>query len=143
MAITEEALLRSGFTAKDIRKLRNNSANYGSTMPMPPYDPENPPVLGFFMVGAYQEILGNMHNLFGDTASVDVYIFPDGTIETEQSDDGDTVADMLQYVQLDPTALLAKFRDQVKETDLDNALQAQFLEEFEAGLYGYTYLEDE
>jgi arginine decarboxylase len=50
---------------------------------------------------------------------------------------------MLEYVQLDPTALLAKFRDQVKETDLDSELQAQFLEEFESGLYGYTYLEDE
>lgn len=46
-----------------------------TTMPMPPYDPENPPLLGFFMVGAYQEILGNMHNLFGDTAAVDVYVF--------------------------------------------------------------------
>jgi arginine decarboxylase len=70
-------------------------------------------------------------------------VFPDGSVETELSDEGDTVADMLEYVQLDPSALLSKFRDQVKETDLDSELQAQFLEEFEAGLYGYTYLEDE
>ncbi len=47
-----------------------------TTMPMPEYDPENPPMLGFFMVGAYQEILGNMHNLFGDTEAVDVFVFP-------------------------------------------------------------------
>lgn len=114
-----------------------------TTMPMPPYDPENPPLLGFFMVGAYQEILGNMHNLFGDTAAVDVYVFPDGTVEVEQTDEGDTVADMLEYVQLNPEKLLEHFRGQVKETDLDTELQAQFLEEFEAGLYGYTYLEDE
>ncbi|KQN64883.1 MULTISPECIES: biosynthetic arginine decarboxylase [Rahnella] len=114
-----------------------------TTMPMPPYDPENPPVLGFFMVGAYQEILGNMHNLFGDTAAVDVFVFPDGSIEVQQSDEGDTVADMLEYVQLDPNVLLARFRDQVKETDLDADLQAQFVEEFEAGLYGYTYLEED
>ena len=114
-----------------------------TTMPMPPYDPENPPVLGFFMVGAYQEILGNMHNLFGDTAAVDVFVFPDGSIEVQQSDDGDTVADMLEYVQLDPNVLLTRFRDQVKETDLDEALQAQFVEEFESGLYGYTYLEED
>ncbi|QCR37779.1 biosynthetic arginine decarboxylase [Nissabacter sp. SGAir0207] len=114
-----------------------------ATMPMPPYDPENPPVLGFFMVGAYQEILGNMHNLFGDTAAVDVYVFPDGNVEVQQSDEGDTVADMLEYVQLDPNVLLTRFRDQVKETDLDSTLQAEFLAEFEAGLYGYTYLEDE
>src|SRR5476649_539975 len=114
-----------------------------TTMPMPPYDPENPPVLGFFMVGAYQEILGNMHNLFGDTAAVDVFVFPDGSIEVQQSDEGDTVADMLEYVQLDPNVLLTRFRDQVKETDLDADLQAQFVEEFEAGLYGYTYLEED
>ena len=114
-----------------------------TTMPMPPYDPENPPALGFFMVGAYQEILGNMHNLFGDTAAVDVFVFPDGSVEVQQSDEGDTVADMLEYVQLDPNVLLTRFRDQVKQTDLDNDLQAQFIEEFESGLYGYTYLEDE
>ncbi len=53
------------------------------------------------------------------------------------------MADMLQYVQLDPNTLLTQFRDQVKNTGLDDALQQQFLEEFEAGLYGYTYLEDE
>ncbi|EEP91273.1 Biosynthetic arginine decarboxylase [Yersinia kristensenii ATCC 33638] len=114
-----------------------------TTMPMPPYDAENPPLLGFFMVGAYQEILGNMHNLFGDTAAVDVFVFPDGTVEFEQTDEGDTVADMLEYVQLNPEKLLKQFSDQVKETDLDTELQAQFMEEFEAGLYGYTYLEDE
>ncbi|XPE34110.1 hypothetical protein ACNKHN_16595 [Shigella flexneri] len=114
-----------------------------TTMPMPEYDPENPPMLGFFMVGAYQEILGNMHNLFGDTEAVDVFVFPDGSVEVELSDEGDTVADMLQYVQLDPKTLLTQFRDQVKKTDLDAELQQQFLEEFEAGLYGYTYLEDD
>ena len=100
-------------------------------------------MLGFFMVGAYQEILGNMHNLFGDTEAVDVFVFPDGSVEVELSDEGDTVADMLQYVQLDPNTLLTQFRDPVKNTGLDDALQQQFLEEFEAGLYGYTYLEDE
>ncbi|ADN00148.1 biosynthetic arginine decarboxylase [Dickeya dadantii] len=114
-----------------------------TTMPMPPYDPENPPLLGFFMVGAYQEILGNMHNLFGDTSTVDVFVFQDGTVELEESDEGNTVADMLEYVQLDPDVLMSRFRDQVKETDLAPELQAQFLEEFETGLYGYTYLEDE
>ncbi|MBJ7222765.1 MULTISPECIES: biosynthetic arginine decarboxylase [unclassified Brenneria] len=114
-----------------------------TTMPMPPYDPDNPPLLGFFMVGAYQEILGNMHNLFGDTATVDVFVFQDGSIEIEESDEGNTVADMLEYVQLDPEVLMARFRDQVKATELDVDLQAQFLEEFETGLYGYTYLEDE
>lgn len=113
-----------------------------TTMPMPPYDPENPPLLGFFMIGVYQEILGNMHNLFGDTATVDVYVFHDGSIELEESDEGNTVADMLEYVQLDPEVLMASFRDQVKETNLPADIQSQFLDEFESGLYGYTYLED-
>ncbi|MGL5726949.1 MAG: biosynthetic arginine decarboxylase, partial [Plesiomonas sp.] len=66
-----------------------------TTMPMPEYDPENPPLLGFFMVGAYQEILGNMHNLFGDTASMDVQVFDNGDVEVYASSDGDTVAGML------------------------------------------------
>jgi len=114
-----------------------------ATMPMPEYDPENPPMLGFFMVGAYQEILGNMHNLFGDTEAVNVYARAGGEVEVELSDEGDTVADMLEYVQLNPDELMTLFRNQVKETDLDDELRAQFLEEFESGLYGYTYLEDE
>ncbi len=114
-----------------------------TTMPMPEYDAENPPMLGFFMVGAYQEILGNMHNLFGDTEAVDVYARPNGKVDVRLSDEGDTVADMLRYVQLDPDELMTLFRNQVTETELDEELRAQFLEEFESGLYGYTYLEDE
>ncbi|MCC8381830.1 biosynthetic arginine decarboxylase [Xenorhabdus sp. PB30.3] len=114
-----------------------------TTMPMPAYDPENPPLIGFFMVGAYQEILGNMHNLFGDTAAVDVYVSENGEVTYQQSEEGDTVANMLQYVKLEPQVLLTRFRDQVKSTDLAENLQEQFLQEFESGLYGYTYLEDE
>ncbi|MBZ4317406.1 hypothetical protein LAM21_23615, partial [Mycobacterium tuberculosis] len=86
------------------------------------------------------EILGNMQNRYGDTEAVDVFVFPDGSVEVELSDEGDTVADMLQYVQLDPNTLPPQFRDQVKNACLDDQLQQQFLEEFAAGLYGYTYL---
>ncbi len=67
-----------------------------------------------------------MHNLFGDTEAVDVFVFPDGSVEVELSDEGDTVADMLEYVQLDPETLPTQFRDQVKNTGLDDALQQQF-----------------
>lgn len=114
-----------------------------TTMPMPPYDADNPPLLGFFMVGAYQEILGNMHNLFGDTASVDVFVFSDGSVEVQQSEDGNTVAEMLEYVQLDPKTLMLRYREQIKGAHLSAEMEKQFLQEFEAGLYGYTYLEDE
>ncbi|EMJ9775455.1 MULTISPECIES: biosynthetic arginine decarboxylase [Morganella] len=114
-----------------------------TTMPMPSYDPENPPMMGFFMIGAYQEILGNMHNLFGDTAALDVYVGENGQVRYLESEEGDSVADMLQYVKLDPKILLERFRDQVKVSDLDEEEQKAFTEEFESGLYGYTYLEDE
>lgn len=114
-----------------------------ATMPMPNYDPEKPPMIGFFMVGAYQEILGNMHNLFGDTAAIDVYIDNSGEVRYLQSEEGDSVADMLHYVKLDPNMLLTLFRDQVNSKDLTKSLKEQFLAEFETGLYGYTYLEGE
>lgn len=114
-----------------------------ATMPMPNYDPEEPPMIGFFMVGAYQEILGNMHNLFGNTAAIDVYIDNSGEVRYLQSEEGDSVADMLHYVKLDPNMLLTLFRDQVNSKDLTKSLKEQFLAEFETGLYGYTYLEGE
>lgn len=114
-----------------------------TTMPMPEYDAENPPMLGFFMVGAYQEILGNMHNLFGDTEAVNVYVNENGAVDVELSDEGDTVADMLEYVQLNPQELLSLFYQQVQTSDIAEELRDQFLSEFESGLYGYTYLEDE
>ncbi|MFS1538971.1 MAG: biosynthetic arginine decarboxylase [Candidatus Phlomobacter fragariae] len=114
-----------------------------STMPMPNYNPEEPPMMGFFMMGAYQEILGNMHNLFGDTTAIDVYIDNSGEVRYLQSEEGDSVADMLHYVKLEPKILLTLFRDQVNSKDLTNGLKEQFLAEFETGLYGYTYLEGE
>lgn len=114
-----------------------------STMPFPEYDRDNPPYIGFFMVGAYQEILGNMHNLFGDTEAVDVYVNDDGKVRLRLSDEGDTVADMLQYVQLDPSKLLSEFTLQVHESDLDETTQRRLINDFKTGLYGYTYLEED
>lgn len=114
-----------------------------NTMPFPGYDAKNPPLLGFFMAGAYQEILGNMHNLFGNTEAVDVYVYEGGRIEVKLSDEGDSVADMLSYVQLDPGRLLKAFRDQVRESGVEERLQRRFVDEFSSGLYGYTYLEEE
>ena len=116
-----------------------------NTMPFPEYDKDNPPAIGFFMVGAYQEILGNMHNLFGNTETVDVYVHENGKIQTSLSDEGSTVADMLRYVLLDPSKLLNEFSSQVLENqnNLDERTQRAFIEEFKSGLYGYTYLEEE
>ncbi len=114
------------------------------TMPFPDYDIDNPPMIGFFMVGAYQEILGNMHNLFGNTEVYDVYAYDNGKVSVSLSDEGSTVADMLRYVLLDPSKLLNEFSSQVlrNQNHLDEKTQRAFIEEFKSGLYGYTYLEE-
>lgn len=115
-----------------------------NTMPFPDYDPKDPPVIGVFMVGAYQEILGNMHNLFGNTEAVDVYVKDDGSVHVSLSDEGSTVADMLRYVLLDPSKLQNEFSAQVlSSSSIDEKTQRAFIEEFKSGLYGYTYLEEE
>ncbi|HFC4068930.1 TPA: biosynthetic arginine decarboxylase [Neisseria gonorrhoeae] len=113
------------------------------TMPMPDYPEEEPPFLGFFMVGAYQEILGNMHNLFGDTATADVVVREDGQFTVIDYDEGNTVADMLEYVYQDPKELMKRYREQIEHSDLPASQAMSFLKELEAGLNGYTYLEDE
>lgn len=114
-----------------------------STMPMPHYEEDNPPLLGFFMVGAYQEILGNMHNLFGDTSTVDVMVDGPDTVRIVDYDEGNTVADMLEYVYLDPKKLLDRYREQIEHSNLPASEAMHFLNELETGLNGYTYLEEE
>ena len=111
-----------------------------STMPFPEYDPARPPYIGFFMVGAYQEILGNMHNLFGDTETLEITVSPEGQTKVRLSDEGSTVADMLRYVLLDPSKLLSEFSSQVLSSDLPEKTQRSLIEEFKSGLFNYTYL---
>ncbi|WP_165007387.1 biosynthetic arginine decarboxylase [Neisseria yangbaofengii] len=114
-----------------------------TTMPMPDYPADNPPLLGFFMVGAYQEILGNMHNLFGDTATIDVIVHGENEFEVVDYDEGNTVADMLEYVYQDPEELMRRYREQIEHSDLPASQAMAFLKELEIGLNGYTYLEEE
>ncbi len=68
-------------------------------------------VLGIFMLGAYQEILGDIHNLFGDTASIDVTIDADGNPDYTQIARGDRITDVLRYVNIDSESLLARYDD--------------------------------
>ncbi|HID49224.1 MAG TPA: biosynthetic arginine decarboxylase, partial [Chromatiales bacterium] len=98
-------------------------------------------LLGIFLVGAYQEILGDMHNLFGDTDSVHVQLRPDGGIELVQPLQGDTVEHVLRYVHFDPDELLAQYRERLGQSGLPAGQQAAYLAELAAGLHGYTYLE--
>jgi arginine decarboxylase len=109
-----------------------------TTLPMPEgADTE----LGIFMVGAYQEILGDLHNLFGDTDSVDVEIDDQGRIKLDHAIQGDTVSSVLRYVNFDPDKLLAALRAHGERAEITAQEREQFLLEMSEGLAGYTYLE--
>ena len=101
--------------------------------------------IGVFLVGAYQEILGNMHNLFGDTNAVHISINSDGGYEIEQIIDGETVADVLEYVQYEPKKLVRRLEIWVSKAIKDGKITEtegkEFISNYRAGLYGYTYLE--
>lgn len=120
-----------------------NAEGVDTTLPLhPPRDGE-PYLLGIFLVGAYQEILGDMHNLFGDTDSVHVELTPDGGHRLVAPRRGDTVDSVLRYVHFDAEELLAAYRDKVgRSADLTSDRRDLYLKELAAGLEGYTYLED-
>jgi arginine decarboxylase len=100
--------------------------------------------LGFFLVGAYQEILGDLHNLFGDTNTVHVSISPNGEYHLERVVSGDTVADVLQYVSYSREELLTRLRSAIERALRANRItleeSRQLLKIYEAGLTSYTYL---
>jgi arginine decarboxylase len=101
-----------------------------------------PYLIGFFMVGAYQEILGDIHNLFGDTDSVNVELDASapGGYRLLDAERGDSTDELLSYVHFEPRTLLAHYRRKLDAAGLDRATREQFLVELKAGLYGYTYL---
>ena len=100
--------------------------------------------IGVFLVGAYQEIMGNMHNLFGDTNAVHISVDEKG-YKIDQVIDGETVADVLEYVQYDPKKLVRRLEIWVSKAIKDGKITAaegkEFISNYRAGLYGYTYLE--
>ena len=99
-------------------------------------------LFGFFLVGAYQEILGDIHNLFGDTDAVEVLVDDDGYVITQQRR-GDTTDVMLDYVGYKLEDLRASYKARVAAAGLDAARTAELDAALEAGLTGYTYLSDE
>ncbi|MCS6242194.1 biosynthetic arginine decarboxylase [Shewanella baltica] len=112
-----------------------------TTLPVPAWSADSPYLIGFFLVGAYQEILGDMHNLFGDTNSAVVRIEDNGVTNIESVLAGDTVADVLRYVNLDAVAFMRTYEELVN-LHIAEGERAQILEELQLGLKGYTYLED-
>ncbi|MEZ8159214.1 biosynthetic arginine decarboxylase [Vibrio splendidus] len=112
-----------------------------TTLPVPAWNPDEPYLMGFFLVGAYQEILGDMHNLFGDTHSVVVNVDESGQANIDYINEGDTVEDMMRYVHIDTDLIRQNYRDLVT-AKVPAQEQQSVLEELEQGLMGYTYLED-
>ncbi|HHC74785.1 MAG TPA: hypothetical protein ENK78_06900, partial [Thiothrix sp.] len=107
--------------------------------------------IAFFLVGAYQEILGDLHNLFGDTDSINVKLLPTGGFCLQQAEHGDTVDELLRTIHYEPKNLLAHCKQKLltwfrenpssnKHTDKERRLY--FYREIEAGFIGYTYLEE-
>jgi arginine decarboxylase len=98
-------------------------------------------ILGIFLTGAYQEILGDLHNLFGDTNAVHVRLSDTG-YEIEDLVHGDTVTEVLNYVQFNAQNLVATFRRKVQNARLKRVEANTFIADYVAGLDGYTYLEE-
>jgi len=117
------------------------------TLELHPLREGEPYYLGFFLIGAYQEILGDMHNLFGDTHIVHVDIEEDGRPRLRHIVRGDRVQDVLSYVEFFEKDLLRDLRRHIEES-LERGLlsfeeSAQLWKRFEAALNGYTYLSRE
>jgi arginine decarboxylase len=104
---------------------------------------EEPYILGIFLTGAYQEILGDLHNLFGDTNAVHIQLTESG-YEIEDLVHGDTTTEVLNYVQFSAQDLITTFRRKVQNaTGLARTEANAFIADYIAGLNGYTYLEGE
>ena len=119
---------------------RNNS----HILPVHSLKKSEPYYLGVFLVGAYQEILGAMHTLFGDTTAVHISV-KDNKYHIDQVIDGETVAEVLDYVQYDPKKLVRQLEiwvaKSVKSGKISLEEGKEFLSNYRSGLYGYTYLE--
>jgi arginine decarboxylase len=114
-----------------------------ASLPLHPFSDDEQYLLGVFLTGAYQEILGDLHNLFGDTNAVHVRLGERG-YEVTDLVHGDTVTEVLNYVQFRASDLLATFRRKVQAARGITREEANmFIAEYVAGLEGYTYLEGE
>jgi arginine decarboxylase len=109
-----------------------------------PFNDGDPYIIGIFLTGAYQEILGDLHNLFGDTNAVHIRLSGTEGYEVTDLVHGDTVTEVLAYVQFRASDLLATFRRKVANaTNLERQQANAFIADYVAGLEGYTYLEGE
>jgi len=101
--------------------------------------------LGVFLVGAYQETLGDLHNLLGDTNVVSIRVEEDGDYSFVREIEGDSVADVLTYVEYDPKQMIVEFRKTAEEAIRKGLItpheRRKIMDAYETGLRGYTYFE--
>ncbi len=116
-----------------------------STLPLHELLQDQEYYLGAFLVGAYQETLGDLHNLLGDTNVVSVNVSQDGRFEIVKEIEGDSVSNVLSYVEFDPKNLVARFRDAAERAVRDGKIspveRKEIMDAYESGLRGYTYFE--
>lgn len=119
---------------------RNNSYH----LPVHSLKEKTPYYIGVFLVGAYQEILGDLHNLFGDTNAVHIKV-KDNTYEIDKIIEGETIADVLDYVQFDPKRMARSIEVWVNRSIKQGIITPdegrEFISNYRSGLYSYTYLE--
>ncbi len=127
-------------------KIANFITSHGSrgALPVHTLKPGEPYYLGVFLVGAYQEILGDMHNLFGDTNAVHISVYKDH-YEIDQIIEGESVDEVLEYVQFNPKKLVRNVEAWVTASMKAGTITPEegrdFVSTYRAGLFGYTYLE--
>lgn len=118
--------------------------DYSNVLPLHEFKKEEPYYIGVYLVGAYQEILGDLHNLFGDTNQVHI-VCEDKAYRITQIIEGETVADVLDYVQFNAKKLVRNMETWVGNSVKDGKISVQegreFLNIYRSGLFGYTYLE--
>jgi arginine decarboxylase len=121
-----------------------STRNLSHYLPVHSLMARDPYYIGVFLVGAYQEILGDLHNLFGDTNAVHVSVDSKG-YSIDQIIDGETVAEVLDYVQYNPKKMVRTVETWVTTSVKSGIITAEegkeFLSNYRSGLYGYTYLE--
>lgn len=121
-----------------------STRNFSYHLPVHELNGKEPYYFGVFIVGAYQEILGDLHNLFGDTNAVHVKVKGDEYV-IDKIIEGETVADVLEYVQFNPKRMARSVEvwvmSSVKKGIISPEEGREFLSNYRSGLYGYTYLE--
>ncbi len=113
-----------------------------TSLPVHSINSNEPYLIGIFLLGAYQEILGDIHNLFGDSASVNVELDNENEVSLSELDPGDRVKDLFQIIHIDADQLIKRYQELIANCELIGNEHDDYLQQLAHGLEGYTYLEE-